>query len=53
MTIEELLKVYDSLKECTPDVEDFSWGPTYEFALQRRKEALKILTKAIHKTGQK
>lgn len=47
MTIKELQTVYDSLTECGPDVEDFSWGPTYEFAMQRRETALKILKKAI------
>ena len=47
MTIEELQQVYDSLSECVPDEQDFSWGPTYEFAMQRRETALKILMKAI------
>lgn len=48
MDKEKLQKVYDSLSECTPPVESFSWGPTYEFALQRRTEALKILEKELH-----
>lgn len=47
LTIEELEHVHNSLLECGPDVEDFSWGPTYEFAMQRRETALKILKKAI------
>lgn len=47
MTLKELEQVYSSLMECGPDVEDFSWGPTYEFATQRRETALKILKKAI------
>ena len=47
MTIEELKHVYNSMMECGPDVEDFSWGPTYEFAMQRRETALKILKNAI------
>lgn len=47
MTLEELEHVYNSMLECGPDVEDFSWGPTYEFAMQRRETALKILKKAI------
>lgn len=47
MTIKELEQVYNSLYECGPDVEDFSWGPTYEFAMQRRETALKILKRAI------
>lgn len=47
LTIDELEQVYSSLMECGPDVEDFSWGPTYEFAMQRRETALKIVKKAI------
>jgi len=47
MTLEELKKVYDSLYELDPDIEKFSWGPTYEFARRRQNEALKILRKAI------
>lgn len=47
MTFDELQKVYESLLECGPDVEYFSWGPTYEFAMQRRETALNILKKAI------
>lgn len=52
MTIEELKQVYNSLSECGPDVEDFSWGPTYEFAMQRRETALKILKNAIEGASQ-
>lgn len=47
VTIENLQKVYNSLLECEPDVENFSWGPTYELAMQRRTAALNILKKAI------
>jgi len=47
MTLEELQKVYDSLKECNPEVEVFNWGPSWEFAKQRKEEALKILRKEI------
>jgi len=47
MTKEDLQRVYDSLLECGPDEEDFSWGPTYEFALKRRETALQILMKEI------
>jgi len=39
----DLYKVYESLKECSVDVEEFSWGPTYEFANRRREDALNIL----------
>lgn len=47
MTKKDLQRVYDSLLECGPDEEDFSWGPTYEFAMQRRERALNILKQAI------
>ena len=47
MKLEELQKILDSLKECDPDIERFSWGPTYEFALKRKEEALKLLKQAI------
>ena len=47
MTFEELEKVRDSLKELTADVEDFSWGPSWEFANQRKAEALRIINREI------
>lgn len=47
MTLEELKKVYNSLHELDPDIEKFSWGPTYAFAQKRQTEALQILRKAI------
>lgn len=47
MTLKELEQVYSSLLECGPDIEDFSWGPTYQFAIQRRETALKLLKKEI------
>lgn len=47
MTLEELEHVYNSMLECGPDVGDFNWGPTYEFAMQRIDLALNILKKAI------
>lgn len=47
MKLADLQKVYDSLEECSVDVEEFSWGPCYEFAMNRRQEALAILSKEI------
>lgn len=47
MTLKELVQVYESLKECDPDVEYFNWGPSWEFACQRKEAALKILKRAI------
>lgn len=47
MTLSELKQIMESLKECDPDVEYFCWGPTYEFAKQRKEAALKILRREI------
>ena len=47
MTLEELYKVKKSLEELTADVETFNWGPSWEFANQRKAEALKILRREI------
>jgi len=47
MTLDELKKIYESLKECHPSVEDFSWGPTYSFAQERREEALRIIRREM------
>jgi|688.fasta_scaffold1081938_1 hypothetical protein len=47
MTLQQLRQVKESLEECGPDSDDFSWGPTYEFAIRRRQEALNILNKEI------
>ena len=43
MTLEEAIKVKESLEELSADTETFSWGPTWEFANQRKAEALKII----------
>ena len=47
MTLEEAVKVKESLKELSADVETFNWGPSWEFANQRKKEALRIIEKEI------
>ncbi len=47
MTLDEAIKVKESLKELTADVETFNWGPSWEFANQRREQALKIINKEI------
>ncbi len=47
MTLEELIKVKESLEELTADVETFNWGPSWEFANQRKAEALRIVKRAI------
>lgn len=47
MTLEEAIKVKESLEELTADVETFNWGPSWEFANQRKAEALKIIKREI------
>ena len=47
MTLEEAIKVKESLKELSADVETFNWGPSWEFANQRKSEALRIIEKEI------
>mgnify|MGYP003438793628 CR=1 FL=1 len=47
MNLEELKQIRDSLKECKPGVEDFSWGPSLEFAEKRKKDSLRILNREI------
>lgn len=47
MTLEDAEKIQASLTELSPDIEDFYWGPSYELAMQRRKESLKIIQNEI------
>jgi hypothetical protein len=47
MKVSNLKKILEVLEETGPDVEDFSWGPTYEMALKRRKEAIAIVEEEI------
>ena len=49
MTLEELVKVKESLTELDADVETFNWGPSLEFARQRKAEALRIINREIKK----
>ena len=49
MTLSELEQIEGSLSECTPDVEEFWWGPGLEFANKRRREALNIIRREINK----
>ncbi len=46
MTLENLYKVRESLIELIPDPE-IDFGPAYEMAKQRKKEAISILNKEI------
>lgn len=47
MTLDEATKVKESLKELTADEETFNWGPSWEFANQRKAEALRIIEQEI------
>lgn len=47
MTLEEAIKIKESLKELSADVEIFNWGPSWEFANQRKAEAVRIINKEI------
>lgn len=49
MTLEEASKIQSSLMELSVDVEDFSWGPSYELAMERRKEALDIIYEEVNR----
>lgn len=49
MTLNELKQIHDSLSECDPDVENFNWGPTLEFANLRKEAALQLLNREIQK----
>lgn len=53
MTLDDLIKIRESLAECDPDVEVFNWGPTYEFAKRRKQAALNILDTEIKKLRSK
>ena len=49
MTLEEAIKVKDSLKELEATAEKFDWGPSQAFAQQRQQEAIRIITREIKK----
>lgn len=48
MSDEELDFVIDTMEMLTPNIEDFSWGPTYEIAKQEKQAALKLLKRERH-----
>jgi hypothetical protein len=47
MTLEELIKVKESLEELEATAEKFNWGPSQAFAQQRQKEAIRIVKREI------
>lgn len=52
MTLEEAIKVKESLSELSADPEVFNWGPSWEFANQRKDEALTIIKQEIKRLKQ-
>lgn len=52
LNLDELKRIIESLEELDPNPEIFNWGPGYEMALERKREALSLLKaeiKLIHK----
>lgn len=47
MTLEELIKIKESLEELEATAEKFNWGPSQAFAQQRQKEAIRIVKREI------
>jgi hypothetical protein len=47
LSLAELYQILESLQELEPNVERFSWGPTYTFAERRQTEAIRIVKQAI------
>lgn len=48
MTLEEAIKVKESLQELEATAEKFDWGPSQAFAQQRQKEAIRIVNREIN-----
>ena len=47
MTLEEAIKVKESLEELEATAEKFDWGPSQSFAQERQKEAIRIVKREI------
>lgn len=47
MTLEEAIKIKESLEELEATAEKFDWGPSQAFAQQRQDEAIRIIKKEI------
>jgi hypothetical protein len=48
MTLEELIKVKESLEELEATAEKFDWGPSQSFAQKRQAEAIRIVKREIN-----
>ncbi len=47
MTLEEAIKVKESLEELEATAEKIDWGPSQAFAQQRQDEAIRIIKREI------
>ena len=47
MTLDEAIKVKESLEELEATAEKFDWGPSQAFAQQRQSEAIRIIKQEI------
>jgi hypothetical protein len=47
MTLEEAVKVKESLEELEATAEKFDWGPSQYLARQQQAEAIQIIKQAI------
>lgn len=47
MTLEEAIKIKESLEELEASAETFNWGPSLSFARNRQREALQIIRREI------
>lgn len=47
MTLEEAIKVKESLEELEATAEKFDWGPSQAFAQRRQAEAIRIIKREI------
>ena len=48
ISLQDLIKVRESLAELDANVEDFNWGPSIYFARKRKEEALRIIEQEIN-----
>ena len=49
MTLEEAIKVKESLEELEATAEKFDWGPSQAFAQERQQDAIRIIKKEIRR----
>ena len=47
MTLEDAIKIKESLEELEATAEKFDWGPSQAFAQRRQAEAIRIIKREI------